>query len=912
MNLIKINFRLLFFICSLSLWNNGNAQKIELPSQITVGKLDNGLTYYIVPKGERGKVCVSMVAKIGSLVEKPEQHGYAHILEHMMFNGTKNYPGNTCEDVMQKMGMRQAREYQGTTGNMNTVYQLYIPENNLDYLNRCLLLFKDWMFNLDMDADVLENEKKIILEEVNKGSGMSAMPIMNGTPMEGHDVVGSRDAILSSSVEGLYDFYKKHYIPTHLAVVVTGSMDKAKTINLIEGIFNDVSPQQSNAHLYPELYHETIIDRDYKLKDNEGVALKLVSKRPSFRVDNQESLKQQLTNTLFGNIMSSRLSKSSDILAVRSQVSIVNSVLGNQMTYVDLLGAKTVSYEQLLDEFCRIMAQVLQDGFSQEEIQYESHQLLQRYAKKQNDEAIDFGSVLNHFLTEKAIMNGKTYYESAKQLIPTISSADLVLIARNFINDHKTILFDESLLAVDEVFTDEYILAKIEGISKQKMTSYYYKKPEEMVVEEKEPFEIGFIKPAKIKRKVQLADDLSLLEFKNGAKVVLDNSARDLNEIKIVADDGLNVIREGDRFKFQAVLRSLDRAYGKYSESEVYSKERNWEIFRDLKVHNYGFEYKIRSKSDDFNELLKVFYLSVAQGKQPDIKAFQKSIKRIDKSQANKPKDLYNEFVVKVNQAYLSKSIDTLCDETELDRFSSYASQLKRNFSSSIIYIGGELPDNIEELVSTYIGSIEPASFKSEKKLVDINMLPSGVIEKDFEWKRQVSIVDYLFPLNLEKELTLKDEIILQSIAEFGIWKMFEIVRGKYGLIYTTNSTIHTQKKPMDFCSVSVRYMIDAVNIPKSKRIVEDEVLKPFSHGEITDDEFVRLKAMLNSLYILSFYDKNQLNDSWLNLNVKYGRVISPQELSELIDSISKEDIQKMMRLVFNTNEYYLLIRKPE
>jgi Predicted Zn-dependent peptidases len=113
-----------------------NAQQLPMPKSITVGKLDNGLTYYLVPEGEQGKVKVMMLSRLGALAETPAQHGYTHFIEHTLFNGSENYPANSSVEAIEMMGMRPAIDYNAYTSVRSTEYFMTIPENNFDYFKK--------------------------------------------------------------------------------------------------------------------------------------------------------------------------------------------------------------------------------------------------------------------------------------------------------------------------------------------------------------------------------------------------------------------------------------------------------------------------------------------------------------------------------------------------------------------------------------------------------------------------------------------------------------------------------------------------------------------------------------------------------------------------------------------------------
>src|SRR6218665_116286 len=101
------------------------AQNIPLDPAVRTGKLSNGFTYYIRHNEEpKNRVQLYLVNNIGSILEDDDQQGLAHFMEHMNFNGTKNFPKNQLVDYLQKAGVRFGADLNAYTSFDETVYQL--------------------------------------------------------------------------------------------------------------------------------------------------------------------------------------------------------------------------------------------------------------------------------------------------------------------------------------------------------------------------------------------------------------------------------------------------------------------------------------------------------------------------------------------------------------------------------------------------------------------------------------------------------------------------------------------------------------------------------------------------------------------------------------------------------------------
>ncbi|HZK63774.1 MAG TPA: insulinase family protein, partial [Puia sp.] len=133
---------LLFFVF---LAFDGGAQPLPLDPAIREGKLANGFTYYIRKNTEPARrVQLYLVNKVGSVLEKEDQRGLAHFMEHMSFNGTKHFPKNDLVHYLQKSGVRFGADLNAYTSFDETVYQLPIPTDDPRLMKNGLQIMRDW------------------------------------------------------------------------------------------------------------------------------------------------------------------------------------------------------------------------------------------------------------------------------------------------------------------------------------------------------------------------------------------------------------------------------------------------------------------------------------------------------------------------------------------------------------------------------------------------------------------------------------------------------------------------------------------------------------------------------------------------------------------------------------------------
>ena len=147
-------------------------QPMPVDPQITMGKFENGLRYYIrANKKPEKRAELRLVVKAGSILEDDDQRGLAHFVEHMAFNGTKNFPKHELISFMESLGMRFGADINAYTSFDETVYMLQVPTDKPGAMERALQVLEDWAHNVSFEPAEIEKERGVVLEEWRSGRG---------------------------------------------------------------------------------------------------------------------------------------------------------------------------------------------------------------------------------------------------------------------------------------------------------------------------------------------------------------------------------------------------------------------------------------------------------------------------------------------------------------------------------------------------------------------------------------------------------------------------------------------------------------------------------------------------------------------------------------------------------------------
>src|SRR6476659_1848315 len=237
--IIKPLFCLVLLICFLSpeLFSQINlSQPIPVDPNVKIGKLPNGLTYYIQKnlKPEK-KMELRLVVNTGSILEDADQRGLAHFMEHMNFNGSKHFPKNELVDYLQKVGVKFGADLNAYTGFDETVYILPISTNDPEIVDKGFTVLEDWAFNNLLDKSEIEKERGVVLEEsrLSKGAQERMLrqyfpKLFNGSKYAERLPIGKDSILKTFKPATLESFYRQWYRPDLMAVIVVGDIDPAE------------------------------------------------------------------------------------------------------------------------------------------------------------------------------------------------------------------------------------------------------------------------------------------------------------------------------------------------------------------------------------------------------------------------------------------------------------------------------------------------------------------------------------------------------------------------------------------------------------------------------------------------------------------------------------------------------------
>ncbi|MFA0309846.1 peptidase M16 [Vibrio splendidus] len=343
----------------------------------TSGQLENGLTYHVYPDHEES-VSVRLVVHAGSFQETDQQEGYAHFLEHMAFNGSKNFSQNDVIRLFEDAGASFGADINAYTSYQETVYQLDLPDNV--QLQSALTWMRDIGDRLDLSSSEVEKEKGVILGEF-RYARLDDKPFaeqffdhfIEGGQYEGQDALGTKESVLNVTSQGLNSFYQTWYQPQIVEVIVSGDIDTKIAIPLIEEKFSD---WQRGKTPKPEKQRITNFnDGDYiEYAEGETPSISLMINRGSSEIETREQQHQLWLDETAQQLIRQRLNTKFNDAALATQWVVAEHYSMEYQRYSSIsvgypVGARDVTQQELI----ATLASLRDYGVSENEIISEQH-----------------------------------------------------------------------------------------------------------------------------------------------------------------------------------------------------------------------------------------------------------------------------------------------------------------------------------------------------------------------------------------------------------------------------------------------------------------------------------------------------------------------------------------------------------
>ncbi len=430
---------------------------VAVDPRITIGYLSNGLRYYIRANARPSQRAeLRLVVNAGSVMEEPDQVGLAHFIEHMAFNGSENFAKQDLIRFMESIGMRLGPGVNANTSFDETVYMLHVPTDNPEAMQKAFLFFADVAHRLSFDADAIDKERGVIIEEWRQGRGAAArmqdqqFPVLlKGSRYAERVPIGTKENLERFKPEALKRFYTTWYRPDLMAVIAVGDFNKNDVERLIREQFGRI-PVAEERKPRPAFDVPDHPDTLYAIATDPEATMTTVALYNMLPLREQTTVgayRQRQIERLHVGMLNARLAE----LAIKPdapfmRAGIQRGIFVRTKETASLMAlVKEDGIARGLTALVTESARAARFGFTPGELERERVEVLRGYesafAERDKEESADLAAEFVRAFTQQEPTPGMPYeYGLVQRFLPEITLEEVNKVARDWTSGSRVVL----------------------------------------------------------------------------------------------------------------------------------------------------------------------------------------------------------------------------------------------------------------------------------------------------------------------------------------------------------------------------------------------------------------------------------------------------------------------------------------
>ena len=941
----KMKLRKLFVAVALLTTGLVSAQQqqmqmpeIPVDDSVRIGKLDNGLTYYLRHNNTPEKKANFYIAqRVGSIQEDDSQQGLAHFLEHMAFNGSEHFPTGTMTEYLQSIGVQYGRSLNAYTSIDRTVYFIAdVSTERQSALDSCVLVLRDWSSGITVTPEEIEKERDVIHNEYRMRNSPNqrmierALPtLFQGSKYGFRMPIGKMEIVDNFKPEELVAYYKKWYRPDNQAIIIVGDINVDYTEALIKKLFGDIKVDP-NA---PKVIDEPVPDNEQAIyvtekdKEQQYPVLMLSMKRDPVPAELKKTaayLVQNYLNTMVCAMLNSRFSEITeqpDCPFIQAQVQDGNFMqLARTKDALMLIGvAKEGKDIETLQAIAREAKRARDFGFtateySRAKADYLSglEKLYTNRDKRKNDAYCS--EYVENFLENDPIPSVETLYQTMTALAGQLPIELVNQYAQQIINiDGKNLVafsMEQEKEGKTNYTTADAMKAGVETVRTETLTAWVDNVKQEPLIAQM-PTKGKIVKETENKTL-----GYKELTLSNGARIILKKTDFKDDQVMMQAEakGGMSLFGKADDMNLQLI--SIVPSYsglGNFLKSELDKALAGKMASVSIRVAEDRQYIVGQSTPKDLETLFQLFYLTMTDVKKDD-KSMASFVNLMQTALKNKDLNhdiAYNDSVNSVqncgNFLYLTPSVDDI-QRFDYERTLQMMKQLYGNGGQFIYTIIGNFDEQqVRELLEQYIA---PMPQGTPVKAKDVRTFFKGNPVCNFTRKMET-------PQARTTEIWLNDKlpytqenVVLMNMASQIMTRIYDrTIREEESAAYNVGAkgTISVNgNKPV--------YMLSAAapTNPDKQKIARDLMLKYMTEAtqKISDTDLNTVKEIM----LKQAEDNNRENGHWMNVLTEWTAedIDLQTNYAETVKGVTTQKVQNFIKQIISAGNHASIVMMPE
>ena len=903
-----------------------------------MGKLDNGLTYYIRHNDKPAQRAEFYLAShVGAIQETPDQDGLAHFLEHMCFNGLKNLPGKQMLEYLQSIGAEFGRNINASTGVEVTQYMLNnIPVIREGIIDTCLLVMHDYSHFVLNEQEEIDSERGVIIEERRTRRNASwrlyeqnKKYMYKGSKYADCTIIGSQENLETFKRESLVNLYETWYRPDNQAVIVVGDIDVDQIEAKIKALFADIpAPVDPKA--------KDVI----KVPENEEPIVGVVTdaEAPNCEIDmmwKSDPLPREINNTdlaftmnllkdIITNVMNERLQ---DITAKPGAPFLnANFYTGALCETVDAVIASTVfkegEYATALNALYTEIEKMKRFGFTDAEVQRAKDEILSRLEKRaegadtrQNAEFIY--PIINNFFNNSSFMDPATEAQLAKMVLSQIGAPVINQVVPQLITDENLVII--------------YNGPEKEGLANpteaQLLDVYNSVKASEIAANEEEQIDSELVNPdklkgSKVKATRELIKGFTEWTLKNGVTVAWlpTDYKKDQVILRLVLDGGKSLISDEDLVSMESNLQALfqqNSGVSKYSRTVLSKMLAGKQVNISPYVNDLTHGISGSCQPKDLETAFQLMYLEFTDPRfdEDEWNLGKNQIEAVFPNLKNTPDFRFQQELTRTifgpgNPRNIILDEDVLA-KASLKAVERNFRKLFKNAAGAKLYIVGNVSEEeLKPLVEKYIGSL-PKGCKALKWKDTGYRFVQGKVENAFTLDMQTpKTTVFQFYNTLNDKYSVAEKVNLEAAAYILNMIYTDTLREEEGGTYGASAAMSIEKYPVDCAYIQVYFDTNPSSADKLRELAVSGLKKLAEEGP-TDEQMTRVKEN----FVKNIPESRIRNNYWLeeiNYWYRYDGMDYDAEYEAAVAALSPEGIKKAISAVLASGSFAEVVMRPE
>lgn len=907
---------------------------IAMDPALRYGILPDGLTYYIRHnETTKQRADFYIVQNVGAILEEDNQNGLAHFLEHMAFQGTKNFPDKLIINYLESVGVKFGANINAYTSIDETVYNLdAVPTYRWGIVDSALLVLHDWSGFLTLDGGEIDKERGVIREEwrtrnkANRRMWTASLPILYpNSQYAKRNVIGDTAIINNFKYDTLRAYYHKWYRPDQQAIIIVGDVNVDSVEQRIKTMFADI-PKRINPvprPIYPIADNkepivalitdpeakETHIDIDYR---HAPLPDRVKASQQGYFISVMQNLVTSMLNDRLDEVTQEANSPFAGAASAYGE--LVKSRDAFSLYVVPTDGKENAAFDRLLKEAERARRY----GFTQSELDRAKADMLSNYEKAYNERNKNENNSYvqeykRNFLDFEPIPGIEWEYATVENMLPHISIEDVnKMLQSQFFGEENITIEINGPEKLKTIFDKNKVANDVKEMKNLNVTAYVDKVVNQPLVN-KTP------KAGKI-NKTTYNKSLGYTQWtlSNGMKVVLKKTDFKQDEVELYAfsNGGLSLEDKVAKLPSAMLASSIveNNGLGNFNAVALRKALAGKIASVNPRISTYDHGLSGSSSVKDFQTMMQLCYLYFT-GVRKDDTGYNSIISQYRTALINRAVDPNSAFGDSVNVTVSNHNSRTMPFDTaqlnkvnQADALAFFRLCFSNPANFTVVIVGNIDEQTMKSDILTYLGGLKTG--KNPGRWIDRNIrVPKGKVENHFSKELTITKASNFIYYSGEMEPTLQNRLNIQAVKNILGLRYLESLREKEGGTYGVSTRAGISKTPIQQAYLQMSFETD----PKMENVllpmIQSEIDTILAKGPLTNDLQKTKEIMLKN-----HKESIRENDYWQSVLSTYLQDGYDYETDyeSAVNAITAESIKTTLSKIMNQGNRIEVVMMPK